>query len=153
MVCACALLYKSRLQVRCTHISARKLHLVVHYHQLRVHLLMPVNRNLRIHNVHSFGHPEPTLPCLAAGCICHFYNRSGRTTHMRSQHPAEFALGAEEPQPEAPPAHHSESKSFSSHSVTIWQTYCININPHAFTQPTQSGLGSKLAVGRIRKVP
>lgn len=77
---------------------------------------MPVNYNLRIHNVHSFGHPEPTVPCLAAGCIRRFYNRSGRTTHMRSQHPAEFALDAEEPQLEAPPAHHSGSKSFSSHS-------------------------------------
>jgi hypothetical protein len=62
---------------------------------------MKTNNNLRIHNIHALGRPEPVLPCLAPGCIRRFYNRSGRTSHMHSQHP-ELPLGPEEPQPLSP---------------------------------------------------
>lgn len=55
------------------------------------------NNNLRVHNVHTLGHPTPILPCPVAGCFRRFYNRSGRSSHIQSQHP-EFLQDAEEPQ-------------------------------------------------------
>jgi hypothetical protein len=48
---------------------------------------MRANNNLRVHNTHSLGLPPPILRCPAPGCNRSFYNRSGRTNHMRSQHP------------------------------------------------------------------
>ena len=36
---------------------------------------------------YTLGPPEPTLPCLAPTHICRFYNRTGCSNHMRSQHP------------------------------------------------------------------
>ena len=62
---------------------------------------MKANNNLRINNIHTLGRPEPVLPCLAPGCIRRFFNRSGRTSHMHSQHP-EILLEPEEPQPSSP---------------------------------------------------
>jgi hypothetical protein len=61
---------------------------------------MKRNNNLDVHNTHTLGlgRAEPVLPCLAPGCIRRFYNRSGRTSHMRSQH-LERPLVPEEPQP------------------------------------------------------
>jgi hypothetical protein len=61
------------------------------------HLAMRANNNLRIHNVHAFGLAEPVISCLAPHCIRRSYNRSGRSSHMRSQHP-ELMLEPEEPQ-------------------------------------------------------
>lgn len=46
---------------------------------------MASNYNLRGHN--TIGPPEPTIPCLEPGCIRHFYNRTGRSNHIRSKHP------------------------------------------------------------------
>ncbi|KAG1805024.1 uncharacterized protein HD556DRAFT_1429137 [Suillus plorans] len=71
---------------------------------------MRANGNLRAHNIHNLGRPQPTLPCLVTGCIRRFYNRSGRTTHMQSQHP----LASEEP--DIPSSHHSSSESSSRRS-------------------------------------
>ncbi|KAG2117733.1 hypothetical protein DEU56DRAFT_874097 [Suillus clintonianus] len=71
---------------------------------------MRANGNLRAHNIHNLGRPQPTLPCLVTGCIRRFYNRSGRTTHMQSQHP----LASEEP--DVPSSHHSSSESSSRRS-------------------------------------
>ncbi|KAG2116986.1 uncharacterized protein F5147DRAFT_742855 [Suillus discolor] len=52
----------------------------------------------------TLSHCQPTLPCLAVGCTRHFHNRSGRTSHMRSQHESQtFRL-----------PHHSSSSSSSS---------------------------------------
>ncbi|KIM81585.1 hypothetical protein PILCRDRAFT_8631 [Piloderma croceum F 1598] len=71
---------------------------------------MKANNNLPIHNIHTLRRPEPVLPCLAPGCIRRFYNRSGRTSHMHSQHP-EIPPGPEEPQPLSPhnPLSHQSS--------------------------------------------
>lgn len=38
-------------------------------------------------NTCALGPQEPTLPCLEPSCIHHFYNRTGRSNHMRSKHP------------------------------------------------------------------
>ena len=38
-------------------------------------------------NTYTLGPPEPILPCLDPSCIHHFYNRTGRSNHMHSQHP------------------------------------------------------------------
>jgi hypothetical protein len=46
---------------------------------------MASNYNLRNHN--TLGPPEPTVPCLEPGCIRRFYNRTGRSNHIRSKHP------------------------------------------------------------------
>ena len=35
----------------------------------------------------ELGPPEPTLPCLKPGCIRRFFNRTGRSNHIRSKHP------------------------------------------------------------------
>jgi hypothetical protein len=77
---------------------------------------MRANNNLRIHNVHTLGAAEPLIPCLAAGCVRRFYNRSGRSSHMRSHHPGLIPEPAE-PQvipaapssPQNPPSHQSSS--------------------------------------------
>ena len=37
-------------------------------------------------NTHTLGPLEQTLPCLAPSCIRRFYNRTGHSNHMRSQH-------------------------------------------------------------------
>ena len=38
-------------------------------------------------NKHTLGPMEPTLPCLEPSCNRRFFNRSGRSNHMNSQHP------------------------------------------------------------------
>jgi len=48
---------------------------------------MSPNSHLRVHNVHTLGLPPPIIPCLVAGCNRRFYNRAGRSNHVRSQHP------------------------------------------------------------------
>jgi hypothetical protein len=79
---------------------------------------MRANNNLRIHNVHTLGVAEPLIPCLAAGWVCRFYNRSGPSSHMRSQHPGLIPKPVE-PQiilaapsfPHNPPSHQSSSNN------------------------------------------
>jgi hypothetical protein len=46
----------------------------------------PSNHNLRNHTS-TIGPSEPTVPCLEPGCIRRFYNRTGRSNHIRSAHP------------------------------------------------------------------
>jgi hypothetical protein len=49
---------------------------------------MASNYNLRNEkNTLGLGPREPTIPCLKPGCIRHFYNRTGRSNHIRSKHP------------------------------------------------------------------
>jgi hypothetical protein len=43
--------------------------------------------NSRVHNTDSFGLPEPRLPCLVMDCNRRFFNRAGRSSHVRSHHP------------------------------------------------------------------
>ena len=44
------------------------------------------NRNLHIHNLFTIG-PQPTLPCLEAGCRQFFKNRSGCKSQVLAAHP------------------------------------------------------------------
>ena len=46
---------------------------------------MASNYNLRDHI--ALGPPEPTIPCLEPSCMRRFYNRTGRSNHIRSKHP------------------------------------------------------------------
>jgi hypothetical protein len=48
---------------------------------------MEPSYNDRNHSTHTLGPPEPIIPCLEPTCIRHFFNRTGRSNHMRSHHP------------------------------------------------------------------
>lgn len=63
-------------------------------------LTMSPNSNLHVHNVHTLRLPPPIIPCLAADCNHHFYNRSGHSSYIWSQHP-ELLQNAR--QPRVPP--------------------------------------------------
>ncbi|KAG1859497.1 hypothetical protein C8R48DRAFT_748607 [Suillus tomentosus] len=76
------------------------------------------------------------LPCLVTGCICHFYNRSGRTTHMQSHHPFE--------EPEVPPSHHSSSSSQHSQSSRPGTRHAATSSAHMHSRsPTQTSAGDE----------
>src|ERR1700679_3579111 len=60
----------------------------------------------------ALGPPEPTLPCLEPHCIRRFYNRTGRSNHMRSQHP-QFVPDLQQ-QANAPTSIHNDSSQMSS---------------------------------------
>jgi hypothetical protein len=65
---------------------------------------MLLNKNLRIHNIHTLGSPPPTLPC--PYCPRHFRSKGGRNKHIRAKHDFE-GLDPHEPSP-------SESQQLSS---------------------------------------
>jgi hypothetical protein len=104
---------------------------------------MRANNNLQIHNVHTLGVAEPLIPCLAAGCIRRFYNRSGRSSHMRSQHPG-LIPEPTEPQvilavpscPQNPPSHQSSSNN-DKHPSSQSDGYPIPMYSHS---PSGAGM-------------
>jgi hypothetical protein len=50
-------------------------------------------------NAHILGPQEPLIPCLEPNCIRRFYNKTGRSNHLRSKHP-HFVPGDLQQQPE-----------------------------------------------------
>ena len=54
------------------------------------------SRNLRVHNTFTLGPQQPTIPCSHPNCPRYFFNRAGRSNHIRAAHP----LGV--PPPNAP---------------------------------------------------
>jgi hypothetical protein len=60
-------------------------------------------------NRRTIGPLEPTLPCLEPSCIRRFYNRNGRSNHMRSWHP-NFVPDVQQ----QPPASEANAPTFKS---------------------------------------
>jgi hypothetical protein len=76
-------------------------------------------------NKHTLGPPEPILPCLEPSCIRRFYNRTGRSNHMRSQHPQfvpDFQQQANSP---------TSSNSISSSQISSPPTYNMSLDSHS----------------------
>jgi len=62
----------------------------------------------------TIGPPEPTIPCLEPACNRHFYNRTGRSNHIRSKHP-QLTLDPQQ-QPNAPTSSNSIPRRQTSSS-------------------------------------
>lgn len=82
---------------------------------------MASNNNLRNHN--TLGPPEPTIPCLEPSCNRHFYNRTGRSNHIRSKHPPDPQQRANDPTSSNPipgqPSSDDDDLSSSSSGNTV----------------------------------
>jgi hypothetical protein len=116
------------------------------------HLMMRANNNLRHHNIHTLGLAEPVLPCLAPDCIRRFYNRSGRSSHMRSQHPELvpklIELGDRSP-PHSPLSHQGSSSNDGCLSSQSGACSMPDPPPVGSRSPSRAGYEAEMGQGDI----
>lgn len=94
---------------------------------------MASNYNLR--NNHAIGPPEPTIPCLEPACNRRFYNRTGRSNHIRSKHP-QFMLDPQHWQQADAPI---TSNSVPSQAPSSPSSSAVSSNSRSQSRGTRSG--------------
>ena len=141
-------------------------------------LIMPhkSSGNLRVHNVFTLGPQQPTLPCSYPNCPRYFFNRAGRSNHIRAAHPPSVSLpdapnspqasvqpsspqsGPSQSPPLSPTTFHFPS-SLSSHAfkpvlntdIPVWHN--IRSSSPAYSSESTSENGSRQSSERPDRPP